>query len=271
MNKSFQDTLQQKIQRSQTARAELLRKAKEKREAGQWEAYWSLAHPRSLGDLYLLAGDMAAAQAEWQAALQYYAERTRWSAEHGTPMRPSAIQAGLLLRAGQYQPALAIYRTLAAAQGGPAERGMYGIAHIQCGALEEGRALLRERMQALDKGAGNSLPDLHHLAECAFWQGALDTAARYSQVAAQHWPSPTTIAPVRAFEHLLQFAKTGNPTDHTQAVHWFTQAMERFFTENDLLHAVDAHEYLRLCIAWQPGGPLPKGLLLQGISFLHEA
>lgn len=270
MNQAFQDRVRQKIARNLASREAIMQRAEQRRAAGQWGAYWSLSHPRSIGDFYYLAGDLVKAQAEWQTGLQYYTARIQWSESNGNPMPPSPINAGLFVRTGQYQKALPIYRYLAALQDGPAERGMYGIPLIQCGAVEEGRRILHERILVIDKGSQNSLPDLHHLAECWFWIGAYDRAALLSQVAAQHWPTENTKTPIQALDHLIRFAQNGDPAERVAAVRWFEQAAERFFNEDDLIHAVDACEYARITTLWQPGDSPPTGSFLLGISFLHQ-
>lgn len=144
---------------------------------------------------------------------------------------------------------------------------MLSLALINTGAAGQGRNLLRQRVARLDHGGQNSAPRWYHLAECRFWLGERKRAVKCMVQAVQHWPEDRVEAPVQGLHRLISFSISRSPATKAEAIQWLETAVEDFYQESDIEHAMDAKEYMALLEALETSDEFPPGLKLLGMSF----
>lgn len=266
MKPEFVARVRQDIHDRMLGITELHQEAEKRWQAGDQAAYWNLIMPGSVGDLFYLIDDPAAARQQWERAVQLLQTYDRWAMQNQRPAAAPAFAADYYLRLGQLDTARELYRQ-AAQQEDEAGREMLSLALINAGAVEQGRAYLRQRVARLDRGAENSPVRWYHLAECWFWLGERKPAVRCIVQAMQQWSPEPAPASVQGLRGLITFAVSRASAAQAEASRWLETALEEFYREGDVEHAMDAKEYLALLQALTGADDFPPGLKILGMSF----
>lgn len=269
-NTTFKNKVQEKIAKDLVASKTLLHAAEDLRAKGDFEGYWNLTVPRNLAELYYLIDDFDAFSAQLATDISYYQNFKKWEVATNNPDVDllSKQEARIHLFMGHPEKALPIYNFWVTRAQDELAKGMYGIRLIVSGQVEGGKELLRNRVAILSKDADMSPTKCHHLAECLLWLGDYEQALVFSTQAVTSWPTLVTKPPVEALYHLLTYLVHQDVAAQSNAVILFEKAMQSFYYANDIVHAVDAHEYRLLALTWKAGDPYRKWIKIAGLSFL---
>jgi tetratricopeptide (TPR) repeat protein len=243
----------------------LVATAEQKRQAGEWDAYWDLTAPGNRGDLYTLIGQEQDALDYYRDAARYFDDYKAWLLAQKREWVYTSIEADYYLKARLYPQARAVYEVICNAPTST-DKSVHAIALINSGAVERGRGYLDWRIKNFDFGNENTAPRWYHLGECHFWKGDYANALVCLARGMQNWQNPDP--PALGLMHLTRYIAERNATDRDMARQAFEASIRWFYREGETERAFDAHEYLQLLAAFEQNKPV-TGLRIRGISFLR--
>lgn len=265
MDTKFIQKVETALTQDRAAAEKLVAAAEQKRQIGDWDAYWNLTAPGNEGDLYTLIDRESEAMNYYRSAAQYYESYQAWTLAQKREWVPTFVEADFYLKARLYPQARAVYEAICNAPDST-DKSIHAIALINSGAVERGRGYLDWRIRNLDFGNENTAPRWYHLGECHFWRGDYANALQCLARGLQNWQNPDP--PAVGLMYLTRYIVERNAADREMARQAFEASIRWFYREGDTEHAFDAHEYLQLLAALDQAKPL-SGLRIRGISFLR--